>query len=318
MLLLSGASGFVGRAIIQSLHFDIPIKALVRDKDVMLPKNVIPVVCDLASNKYFSPTAMDGVDVLIHSAARTNVMIDEVADPLMEYRRVNVDGTLNLARQASLAGVKRFILLSSIKVNGEGTILGRPFLPEDSPAPEDSYGISKLEAEAGLLKLAAETGMEVVIIRPPLVYGPGVKANFGTMVNWVTKDIPLPFGNINNKRSLIAIDNLVSFILLCSDRAKSPKAANQVFLVSDGEDVSTTTLFRKVARAYCARSRLLPVPVSFMRLVAKLLGKSYVADRLFGNLQVDSSKSRDLLGWKPVVTMDEQLKKMADFDKNSG
>jgi nucleoside-diphosphate-sugar epimerase len=165
------------------------------------------------------------------------------------------------------------------------------------------------------LDIAQETGMEAVIIRPPLVYGPGVKGNFASMVNWVKKDLPLPLGAVHNQRSLVALDNLVDFIALCADRERSLNAANQVFLISDGEDVSTSELLRKVAKAYGVKSRLLPMPVGLMKLAAKLLGKGVVADRLFGNLQVDSSKARKLLGWKPVVTMDEQLAKMAATEK---
>ena len=313
-ILLTGATGFLGSKLATYLRSQpaVTMTLSVRRLTKISAGNTIKVE-GLSADTDWS-AALANQDIVIHAAARAHIMKDEELDPLTEYRKVNVDGTLTLARQASWAGVKRFVFVSSIKVNGEGTLLGRPFQPEDSPAPEDSYGISKCEAEAGLLKLAAESGMEVVIIRPPLVYGPGVKANFASMVNWVRKGIPLPFGMLGNKRSLIAIDNLVDFILLCADSSISPKAANQVFLVADGEDVSTTTLLRKVARAYGVRARLLPVPVLFLRLAAKLLGKSDMADRLFGNLQVDSSKARELLGWKPIVTMDEQLKKMAEHD----
>jgi len=317
-ILLTGATGFLGSRLATDLlsQSGVTLTLAVRGLTKISAANTIKVQGLSADTDWSS--ALADQNVVIHSAARAHIMKDEVLDPLSEYRRINVDGTLTLAQQASLLGVKRFIFISSIKVNGEGTLLGRPFTPEDSPAPEDSYGISKFEAELGLLKLAAESDMEVVIIRPPLVYGPGVKANFASMISWVKKGIPLPFGSVDNKRSFIALDNLIDFILLCADRARSPKAANQVFLVSDGEDVSTTTLLSKVGRAYGARARLLPVPVSFMRLVAKLLGRSDMADRLLGDLQVDSSKARDLLGWRPVITMDEQLKKMAIFDNNAG
>jgi len=317
-ILLTGATGFFGSRLAIHLQSQSRIcLSLAVRRSVDLPASRIIKVRGLDADTDWS-VALENQEVVIHAAARAHIMRDEVVDTLGEFRKINVDGTLSLARQASLAGVKRFIFISSIKVNGEGTPLGLPFLPEDSPAPEDFYGMSKCEAEAGLLKLAAESEMEVVIIRPPLVYGPGVKANFSSMIGWVKKSIPLPFGAVDNKRSLIALENLVDFVLLCADRSRSLKAANQVFLVSDGEDVSTSTLLRKVAKAYGVRSRLLHVPVSFMRLAAKLLGKSDMADRLFGNLQVDSSKVLDLLGWKPVITMDEQLRKMAEFDKGSG
>jgi nucleoside-diphosphate-sugar epimerase len=249
---------------------------------------------------------------VIHTAARVHIMDDSAADPLTEFRKVNTAGTLNLAQQAADAGVKRFIFISSIKVNGEMTLVDQPFKPNDNYISTDPYGLSKYEAEQGLLAIAEETSMEIVIIRPPLVYGPNVKANFASMIKWINKGVPLPFGAIHNQRSLVALDNLVDFIALCADRAKSPKAANQVFLISDGEDVSTTTLLQKVARAFGKKPRLIPVPVWLMTFSAKLIGKGDMANRLFGSLQVDSSKARDLLGWQPVVTMDEQLAKMGE------
>jgi nucleoside-diphosphate-sugar epimerase len=244
-------------------------------------------------------------------------MIDSLSNPLEEFRRVNTTGTLDLARLAADSGVKRFVFLSSIKVNGEITKPGHYFTPNDVYVPDDPYGLSKYEAEQGLLALAKETGMDVVIIRPPLVYGPGVKANFASMMKWMGKPVLLPFGAIHNQRSLVALDSLVSFISLCADREKSPKAANQVFLIADGEDVSSTQLLKKVRQAFNLHTPsgkqawLLPIPVFIMSFVVKLLGKDAVANRLFGSLQVDSSKARDLLGWEPVITMDEQLAKMA-------
>jgi nucleoside-diphosphate-sugar epimerase len=246
---------------------------------------------------------------VIHTAARVHIMDDSAADPLTEFRKVNTAGTLNLARQAADAGVKRFIFISSIKVNGEMTLVDQPFKPNDNYIPTDPYGLSKYEAEQGLLTIAKETGMEVVIIRPPLVYGPEVKANFSSMMKWINRGVPLPFGYINNQRSLVALDNLVDFIIHCIDH---PKAVNEVFLISDGEDVSTSILLRKVAKAFGKKPKLIPVPVWLMTLAAKLIGKGDVATRLFGSLQVDSSKARELLGWKPVITMDEQLKKTAE------
>ena len=199
-------------------------------------------------------------------------MSESSLEPLIEYRLSNRDGTLNLAKLASKYGVARFIYISSIKVNGEQTLPNSLFKSDDDFSTNDPYGISKYEAEQALLNLANESGMEVVIIRPPLVYGPKVKANFASLVNWVKKGIPLPFGSVENKRSFIALDNLVDFILLCADRARSPNATNQVFLISDNEDISTATLIERIARAYGTKSRLLPVPVSLLRLFAKLLG----------------------------------------------
>jgi len=242
-------------------------------------------------------------------------MNDQCSAPLAEFRRVNIEGTAALARQAADAGVRRFVFLSSVKVNGEFTEHGQAFTTNGAPAPADPYGLSKFEAEQGLLQLARRSDMEVVIIRPPLVYGPGVKGNFATMVRWVRKGYPLPLGAVNNQRSLVAVDNLVDFIALCADRTRTPRAANQVFLISDGEDVSSPELLRRVARAYGVPSRLWPVPQAWLRLAARLLGQSAAADRLLGSLVVDSSKARDLLGWRPGVTMEDQLRKMALHDQ---
>jgi len=309
--LVTGATGFVGHALIKkSLSSSYHVVAAIRSEQPILGLDVEVInVGDILAKTDWSK-ALNGVDVLIHCAARAHIMNDSVADPLAEFRQVNTAGTLNLARQAAEAGVRRFVFISSIKVNGELTE-GTPFSPEDSFIPTDPYGLSKYEAEQSLLALTKETGMEVVIIRPTLVYGLGVKGNFASLLKWMKKGIPLPFGAINNQRSLVALDNLVSFIIHCIDH---PKAANEVFLISDGKDVSTTELLRKVALAFGKKALLLPIPISIMTLAAKLLGKGDMANRLFGSLQVDSSKARDLLGWKPVITMDEQLKKMAEAE----
>ena len=308
----------MGSALLQRFFEDgYAVSALLREGNVSLPAGVTPVFADLIALDELYPHVFDDVDVVIHTAARAHIMRDEVDDPLAEYRKINRDATLVLARLAADAGVKRFVFISSIKVNGEMTLPSVPFQPVTHQIPSDPYGLSKYEAEQGLLKMAQETGMEVVIIRPPLVYGPGVKGNFASMVGWMQKGVPLPLGSVNNHRSLVALDNLVDFIALCADRERSPKAANEVFLVSDGEDVSTSDLLRKVAQANGVKSRLWPVPVALMKFVAKLLGKGAVAGRLFGHLQVDSSKARGVLGWQPVTTMDKQLAKMAEFDRKS-
>ena len=313
MYLVTGATGFVGRLLVGTLLNDgVDIVAAVRKKSDLLPDEAKQIEVGDFQAKTDWRVAIKSVSVVVHLAARVHVMQDNVLDPLAEFRKINTFATLNLAKQAAEAGVKRFIFISSIKVNGEMTELNKPFRSDDQFIPDDPYGLSKYEAEQGLLAIAKETGMEVVIIRPPLVYGPGVKANFSAMMKWVNKSVPLPLGAIHNQRSLVALDNLVDFIALCADREKSPKAANQVFLISDGEDVSTTTLLQKVASAFDKRSRLIPVPVGLMTFAAKLIGKGDVANRLFGSLQVDSSKARNLLGWKPVITMDEQLKKTAN------
>ena len=250
--------------------------------------------------------ALEGVDAVVHLAARVHVMHDTEADPLTVFRAVNVEGTLNLARQAAAAGVRRFVFVSSIKVNGESTLPGQPFTADDKPAPLDAYSVSKMEAEQGLRQIAAQTGMAVVIIRPPLVYGPGVKANFAALMRAVQRGWPLPLGAVHNRRSLMALDNLVDFIVTCLSH---PQAANQTFLVSDGQDLSTTELVRGMAQAAGVPAHLLPVPVWALQAGASLLGKGDAVQRLCGNLQVDKSKARSLLGWVPPVSVEEGLRR---------
>ena len=320
---VTGATGFVGKALIKKLLSEFyEVKALVRQSSEVLPLAVEQVIvgdlADLAIRDISRLSRRDfkDVDVVVHTAARVHLINDSAFNPLTEYRKVNRDATLVLARLAAESGVKRFIFLSSIKVNGELTGPSQSFTPDDLHIPDDPYGLSKYEAEQGLLALAQKTKMDVVIIRPPLVYGPGVKGNFASMIKWMNKPLPLPFGAIHNQRSLIAFDNLVSFISLCIDLEKSSKASNQVFLICDGKDVSTTQLLKKVGQAFSlysplgTKAWLLPVPVCIMASLAKLLGKGDIANRLFGSLTVDSSKARDLLGWKPLVDIDEQFAKM--------
>ena len=250
--------------------------------------------------------ALSRVDLVIHLAARVHILRDNTLDPMAAFRSVNVDGTLNLARQAADAGVKRFVFVSSAKVNGESTQPHRPFTEADIPNPQDAYSLSKHEAEQGLQKLAASTSMEVVIIRPPLVYGPGVKANFAALMQAVQMGRPLALGAVNNRRSLIALDNLVDFIMTCLEH---PKAANQTFLVSDGNDLSTAELVRGLARAAGVSPRLLPVPVWALQAGAMLLGKEDEVQRLCGNLQLDISKSQNLLNWRPPLVVEEGLRR---------
>ena len=312
MYLLTGASGFIGSHITQELSAQgASVNFNVREA----PNNWVSVhpgfrwyVVGAINSQTDWLLALKGVQTVLHCAARVHVFHEHASDALASYREVNVAGTLRLAQQAAAVGVKRFVFLSSIGVNGNQSKL--PFTETSEPYPHDAYAISKLEAEQALLALAVQTGMEVVIIRPPLVYGPGAPGNFGSMVRWLQRGYPLPLAAVHNQRSLVALDNLVSLVLLCADRVRSPQAANQVFLVADGEDVSTSTLLRKVARAAGRPSRLLPVPSSWLQAGASLFGKRAVADRLLGNLQVDATKARRLLGWRPVVTMDEQLAKM--------
>lgn len=244
--------------------------------------------------------ALDQAEVAVHLAARVHMMRDASIDPLSEFRRINVEGTLNFARQAADAGVRRFIFLSSVKVNGESGI----FRETDAENPQDAYAISKYEAEIGLRRIAAETGMAVTIIRPPLVYGLGARANFEALVRIVKKGIPLPLAAIDNRRSLVAIDNLVDMIVTCIDH---PAAENEIFLVSDGEDLSTPDLVRRIARALNRPARLFSVSPDFLMTAAGLVCKREAALRLVSSLQVDIDKARVALGWTPPFTVDEGL-----------
>lgn len=303
MLLITGANGFVGSALCTLLSQK---KALFRAVARRGDGETISVG-NIDANTIWTAALVD-IDVIVHAAARVHVMNDVSNDPLAEFRKVNVEGTLNLARQAVAAGVRRFVFISSIKVNGESTPLGQSFRADDVVAPLDPYGVSKHEAEQGLLQLAKETGLEVVIIRPPLVYGSGVKANFAAMMKWLQKGVPLPLGAIQNKRSLVALDNLVDLIWTCVNH---PAAANQIFLAGDGEDLSTTELLQRMAKALNVPSRLIPVPMWMLLSGARMLGKADMAQRLCGSLQVDISKARDVLGWVPPMSVDEALRKTA-------
>ena len=306
-LLVTGSNGFVGRG----LCVDLSLRRYeVRPVGREVASNSSRQYSDLFKLGDIGPTtewsgALDDVDAVVHLAARVHVMHDTEADPLAAFRAVNVEGTMNLARQAAAAGVKRFVFISSVKVNGESTQAGQAFTEADAPNPQDAYGLSKHEAEQALRQLAVDTGMEVVIIRPPLVYGPGVKANFAALMRAVQRGWPLPLGAVGNHRSLVALSNLVDFIVTCITH---PQAANQTFLVSDGQDLSTTELVRGMARAAGVPARLLPVPVWALQGGATLLGKGDAVQRLCGNLQVDISKARSLLGWVPPISSDEGLR----------
>lgn len=301
-ILLTGANGFVGagltgRLIAEQKHI---VVGAVRGESVGLPPSLERVeVGPIGPLTNWRP-ALRGVDTVVHLAARVHLPSATNTSALAVSRLVNVDATAGLARQAAAAGAKRFVFLSSVKVNGEG---GR-FSENDPPLPRDAYAISKFEAEVALRAIAEESGMEVVIIRPPLVYGPGVKANFLTLMRLVSSGVPLPFGAVENSRSLIALANLVDFILTCVEH---PDAANETFLISDNEDLSTPELIRRMARAMGCPARLLPVPPSLLFMGARLLGKRSMAQRLLGDLQVDVSKSRQMLGWEPSITVDEGL-----------
>lgn len=308
-VLVTGSSGFVGEAVVFRLLVDKKFCPIAAARGATRLHGLCPIEpLDLARAEVMP--ALDDVQVVIHAAARVHVMNETAEDALAEFRKVNVEGTLRLARCAAESGVKRFIFVSSIKVNGESTVAGKPFKADDRPNPQDPYGVSKYEAEEGLKQLSRDTGMDVVIIRPPLVYGPGVKANFLSMLSWLSKGIPLPLGAIRNQRSLVSIGNLVSFIVTCIDH---PAATNQTFLVSDGEDLSTTQLLRRLSKALGKPARLLPLSEWLLKLAASVLGKQSVAQRVCGSLQVDISKNRDLLGWTPPDNMDKAMRQTAGF-----
>jgi nucleoside-diphosphate-sugar epimerase len=312
MILVTGASGFVGRAVIRRLSVDdasIRVVAAVRRLGYSFPMGVESTqVGDLLATTDWSE-ALQEMGAVVHCAARVHVMNDKSSDPMADFRRANVEGTVNLARQAAAAGVRRFVFLSSIKVNGEFTEPGRPFTADDTPAPQDPYGVSKHEAEEALCQIALNTGMEVVIIRSPLVYGPGVNANFESMMRWLFRGIPLPLAAAtDNLRSLVALDNLVDLIVTCLNH---PAAADQTFLVSDGEDLSTVDLLKRVGSALGQPARLFYVPNTLLKLGAAVVNKPGIYQRLCGSLQLDIAKTRQLLGWTPPISVDEGIQRTA-------
>lgn len=306
-VLVTGGTGLVGGALIaRLLSQGVDLVTASRYLQPQLPRTVRQVLIPALSAATDWSDALFGVRAIVHCAARVHVMRESVSNPLQAFRSVNVEATLALARQAARAGVRRFVFVSSIKVNGEFTELGQPFTAEDEPNPSDPYAQSKWEAEQGLLALGQQTGMEVVVVRPPLVYGPGVGGNFRRMLGWLSRGLPLPLGATGNRRSLVALENLVDLLVTCIDHTA---AANQVFLVSDGEDLSTTDLLLRLGLAMGKPARLLPVPVGLLGMLAAGLGKQEVAGRLCDSLQVDTSKTRVLLGWMPPLSVDEGLRR---------
>ena len=300
----------MGKAVVKKLMTIeyIAVRASVRhSKDRIGLKNPEIVIAHLSRETSWLEALVD-INVVIHTAARAHILKENSSVSLEEFRKINVDATINLAIQAAAAGVKRFIFLSSIKVNGESTQLGRPFMAEDVPRPQDPYGVSKYEAERALRKIAEQTGMELVIIRPPLVYGAGVKANFASMIQIIQQGLPLPFASVTaNKRSLVALGNLVDLIVACISH---PAAANQTFLVSDDEDISTAELLRRMGLALKRPAKLFYVPKLLLQFGAVLLNKLEVYQRLCGSLQVDITKTKDLLHWKPPLSVDEGLRRV--------
>lgn len=301
---VTGASGFVGRALLHRLRREgrdfVP---LVRKASGLPGERVVGEIDETTDWSGL----LEDLDVIVHLASRVHKMADRAIDPLAEFRRVNRDGTAHLARQAAAQGIGRFIFISTVKVNGEATVEGRPYRAEDPPVPEAPYAISKLEAERAVVQISAASDMDFVIIRPPLVYGPAARGNFPSMVKWVRRGLPLPLGAATaNRRSLVGIDNLVDLICAC---LVEPNAANQTFLVSDGRDLSTSDLLRLIGAAAGRKVKLAYVPIRVLRAAAKVVGKTGAADRLLGSLQVDISKTEEMLGWHPPVPVEEGLRR---------
>ncbi|RDE23090.1 NAD-dependent epimerase/dehydratase family protein [Motiliproteus coralliicola] len=310
-VMVTGASGFIGRHLVRSLsQSGYQVVACVRDLSTPFNSSMsglkLVQMKDLGEAEPWSEEVFHGVDVIVHAAARVHVLADPSSDPLACFRRDNTLATLRLAERAAQHGVRRLIYISSIKVNGEQTA-GEPYTASDIPAPEDAYGISKAEAESALFAVAENTGLEVVVIRPPLVYGPGVSANFWALRNWIKQGYPLPFGATDNRRSLVNVFNLVDLIQLCISH---PKAANEVFLVSDGESISTANLIRRIAKSLGRTIWLPRIPVPCLEFIAAVLGRGQIMRRLCSDLEVDIQKTSKMLGWEPSVSMEQALQCM--------
>lgn len=314
---VTGAAGFVGRRLCGVLSASgWEVVALVRGVE---PSSCAAwefrVVGNLAEENDLSG-ALRGLDAVIHLAARVHVMRDKAADPLKEFRRVNAAGTERLARSAARAGVRRFVFVSTAKVHGEATTGNAPFRESDAPRPQDPYAISKWEAEQALWRVAAETGLEVVVVRPPLVYGPGVGGNFLRLLRWVKRGVPLPFSSVRNRRSLVYVGNLADALLACVEQ---PQAAGKTYLLSDDQVFSTPDLIRTLASPMGLTPRLLPCPPLLLGLGGRLLGKGGEMERLMGSLELDSGLIRSELKWTPPFGARQGLEEtVAWFERESG
>ncbi|HVL59100.1 MAG TPA: SDR family oxidoreductase [Burkholderiaceae bacterium] len=307
-VLVTGANGFVGQALLPALlRAGHSVRAAVR-----VPGRCGSPIDEVAVGDLSEATdwraAVDGTDCVIHLAARVHVMRDVAADPLQAFRRVNVAATEALARAAAEAGVRRLVYLSSVKVNGESTTGRAAFTESDPPLPQDPYGVSKAEAESALRAAGRATGLQIVVLRPPLVYGPQVKGNFLRLLRWVSRGVPLPLASADNRRSLIYVGNLADALVACVEH---PDAANELFLVSDREDLSTAQLIRRLADALGVRPRLLRFPPSLLSALAGAAGKSAEAERLLGSLRIDSTRISQRLGWSPPHPVDQGLRATA-------
>lgn len=313
-VLITGASGFVGQALTAHMlelgyHLVCPTRQPLNTQHANMQNPLIPGMD--AQTDWTDHLHQAGA--VIHCAARVHVMHETAGDPLSLFRALNVDASVNLAKQAAAAGVKHFIYLSSVKVNGERSTPGHPLSEEDIAATHDPYGMSKYEAERALLALAKKTSMAITIVRPPLIYGPGVKANFRSMMQAVKRRIPLPLASISNQRSLLYIGNLTHFLTHC---LYHPQAKNAVFQVSDNEDLSTPALLRACAHALQVNPRLFAFPPGWLHLMARILGRRAIADRLCGSLQVDIGKARRQLGWEPPFTVAQGLQYTAEHESS--
>lgn len=310
-ILVTGATGFIGGFLCKHLLLEghsLCGTILAHENPSSLVAGVHPEVIKPLGPETPWDEHLAGIETIIHLAGRVHIMHDQSINALDEFRKINVEGTLKLAHDAVKAGVNRFVFISSVKVNGEES--ATPYTPDSLPHPSDPYGISKWEAEQGLRQVSSETGLELVVIRPTLVYGPGVKANFLNMMKVVSRGIPLPLASITNKRSLVYVGNLVDAIKVCATHTGS---AGQTYLVSDGEDVSTPELIRRTSAALGESVRLFPVSTALMRLAGKLCGRSCAVSRLTGSLTVDSSKIRRELDWIPPFTMEAGLRETAEW-----